>query len=100
MAKTQDSLTLHLPPLLLTAEQVEAYSLPPAPAKRSDSRAAAFIAKHGDRAVELDALPPNVLQDLVREALEENVDKSEWERHQDLEEQDQAELQRIIAARS
>ena len=72
--------TIELRVLALTGAQVEAYALPPAPAKRSDTRAAAFIAEHGDRAVELDALPPDALQDLVRCAITENLDITIWER--------------------
>lgn len=46
----------------LTMEDIERYELPPNPAKRTDTRAAAFIARYGDQAVELDALPPDVLE--------------------------------------
>ena len=39
------------------------------PAKKSDSRTAAFVDEHGDMAMELDALPPDLLQELVEGAL-------------------------------
>ncbi len=45
----------------LTEQDIHDYELPPAFAKRSDSRAAAFIAEFGDVSVELDALPVKVL---------------------------------------
>jgi len=64
----------------LTAEQVTAYNLPPAMGKTTDSRASAFVARHGHLVqVELDALPPDVLHRLYREALEEFWDVSAFE---------------------
>lgn len=75
----------------LNAQQVQQYSLPPQPGKASDARAAAFVRRHGTLVqVELDALPPDVLRDLYREALDQfwdpdayqrTVDKEEAERH-------------------
>lgn len=54
----------------LNAEQVEEYDLPPQPGKETDSRAARFVEKHGELVqVELDALPPDVLRDLYRDAI-------------------------------
>jgi hypothetical protein len=47
----------------LTAEDIARYDLPPDFTKQSDSRQAAFVAKHGDVAVELDALPVDVLRE-------------------------------------
>ena len=45
----------------ITKEQIEKYNIPPAMAKKSDSRYEGFVVQHGDIAVELDALEPNVL---------------------------------------
>lgn len=84
--------------IALTRDQIEAYDLPPAPAKRSDSRAAAFMAKHGDMAVELDALPPNVLQELVRDNVEQFFDKSAFEQQAEIEREEQTKLGRLIGA--
>lgn len=47
----------------LTAADVEAYDLPPEPAKKSDTRRDAFVAEHGDVSVEIDALPVDVLRE-------------------------------------
>jgi hypothetical protein len=82
--------------LALTHEQVETYSLPPAPAKRKDPRAAAFVAKHGDMAVELDALPPDVLLQLVREGIEEYLVMSIFEEEREREAEERAKLDRLI----
>jgi len=55
--------------LALTRNQIEEYELPPMPAKRGDPRYANFVMSHGDFAVELDALPPRVLRELVDNAI-------------------------------
>lgn len=66
--------------IALNADQVEEYGLPPAMGKSTDSRARAFTARHGDLVqVELDALPPEVLQNLFEEALQDFWDVSTYE---------------------
>ena len=64
--------------IALTADQIRQYSLPPMPVKRSDARAESFMAEHGDRAVELDALDPNLLQEMVEKAILDNIDVRKW----------------------
>lgn len=61
--------------IALTMAQVEEHNPPPNPAKMSDSRAAKYVERHGDESWEVDALPPEVLRDLIREALESVVDQ-------------------------
>ena len=64
----------------LSAEQVERYDLPPQIGKATDSRASAFLARHGRLVqVELDALPPDVLRDLYATAMDRFWDVSEYE---------------------
>jgi len=64
----------------LSPEQVEEYALPPQPGKATDSRAAAFVARHGELVqVEVDALPPETLRDLFAEAVEPFWDVSAFE---------------------
>lgn len=46
----------------LTMADVRQYNLPPDFTKATDTRRAAFVEKWGDVSVELDALPPDVLQ--------------------------------------
>jgi hypothetical protein len=58
----------------LTAQDIENYHLPPDFTKRTDTRAAAFVAKWGDMAVELDALPPDVLEKRLRSEVESRLD--------------------------
>ncbi|MCX5671212.1 MAG: hypothetical protein NTU94_07845 [Planctomycetota bacterium] len=55
-------------------EDIERYNLPPDFAKKSDTRARAFIEAHGDEAVELDALPAAVLRQRLTDAVEKRMD--------------------------
>lgn len=64
----------------LHAEQIQQYNLPPQPGKSTDARAAGFIRRHGElMQVELDALPPDVLRELYRAALDAYWDVSAYE---------------------
>ncbi|MDY0167447.1 MAG: hypothetical protein RBS80_12940 [Thermoguttaceae bacterium] len=82
----------------LTPEDIERYSLPPAMAKRSDSRARAFIAKHGDVSVELDALPTSVLRERLTAEVEARMDLYALHCIRETEERERAELVRRLSA--
>lgn len=58
----------------LTRDDIERHNLPPDPVKRSDTRAAGFLAKHGDLSVELDALPVDVLRECIVSEVEAHMD--------------------------
>lgn len=57
----------------LTMDQVEEHNPPPNPAKATDSRFNAYQARHGDESWEVDALPPNILGELIRENIRQHV---------------------------
>jgi hypothetical protein len=65
----------HFGRVALTLEQIQEHNLPPVPAKTTDSRRDAFVAVHGDMAVELDALNVRVLKSLIKEAILEFWDE-------------------------
>ena len=65
--------------LALNLDQVEAYGLPPNPAKVTDTRARGYIRQYGHDSWELDALPPEVIADLVREAVLSLRDPDLWD---------------------
>jgi hypothetical protein len=65
--------------IALTLDQVRAYNPPPNFAKESDTRFASYVRTFGTQECwELDALPPNVIVDLVREAVTALIDETEW----------------------
>ena len=49
----------------LTMNQVQTYNPPPNPAKITDSRASKYIDEYGDESWELDALEPQMLNQLI-----------------------------------
>lgn len=51
--------------IALTMKQVKRYKPPPNPTKLTDARAGGYIAKHGYDSWELDALEPQVMDDLI-----------------------------------
>jgi hypothetical protein len=61
---------VHFERVALTEEQVRRWRLPTRPTKLSDTRAKRF---DSDVSVELEAVPPNVLRDLVREVIERHM---------------------------
>jgi hypothetical protein len=67
---------IHPVKVALTAEQVEKFKLPPGGhAKQKSSRYRSFVAKYGQYVFELEAIRPDVLQQLVREAVEWVIDR-------------------------
>ena len=61
-------------PIALTKEQVKKYNPPPNPAKTSDPRAKWYISKHGVSSWEVDALSPEIMEELVERKIRENID--------------------------
>ena len=60
--------------LALNMDQIRQYNPPPNPAKITDSRAMAYIARHGYESWELDALEPRAISTLIDEAVQEHLD--------------------------
>jgi hypothetical protein len=62
--------------LAVNPEQIQAWDLPTRRSKVSDTRCKAFFAEFGDgtESVELDAIHPDLLRGLVRDAVEQHVD--------------------------
>jgi hypothetical protein len=60
--------------LAVDRKQIERWNLPTRPTKNTDSRARGFVREHGTGSVELDAIPPDALRALVREAIERHMD--------------------------
>lgn len=70
--------SVHVLRAALNMSQVRQYNLPPNPAKKTDSRAKDYIAKYGEESWELDALPPEVLTDVIRRAVSQYRDETLW----------------------
>lgn len=83
--------------IALTREQVEEHDPPPNPAKMTDPRAAQYVAEHGDTSWEVDALPPDVLNDVIREHLDELVDDELMEAVKEREDEGRELLRKAVA---
>jgi len=58
----------------LTREQVIKYKLPPMIPKKSDPRYKKYVQRYGEVAVELDALHPAILRDIIRKSILKYMD--------------------------
>ena len=63
--------------IALNMDQVRTYNPPPNPAKLTDSRVGQYLADHGDKSWELDALEPSVIVDLIGDHIEPEIDDRE-----------------------
>lgn len=82
--------------LALTMDQIAEHNPPPNPAKMSDPRAADYVAKHGNESWEVDALGPDVLDRIIRDAFEGLVDRGLMRAIVRKEERDKAQLRRAV----
>jgi hypothetical protein len=69
----------------LEPSQIRYFDLPTRPGKSSDSRHAKFAERYGDASVELDALPPDELERVVRHMILRNIDRETWRRTAEIE---------------
>jgi hypothetical protein len=94
-------LDIQVRPVVLTAEQVAEYRLPRIPIKASEKRAARFEDRHGEGAVELDALEalhPGLLRGILVREIERYYDPDLQRRVWDVEGEIDAELTEATAA--
>ena len=80
----------------LTRDDVTRYNLPPDFTKATDTRRAAFVAKHGDISVELDALPAAVLRSRLVTEIESRLDLDALAEVKQLERADRRRLESIL----
>lgn len=71
--------------MALTHDDIIKHDLPPDFAKKTDTRARGFIAKHGDISVELDALPIEILKNRIIEGVKAYIDLKALQRVKELE---------------
>lgn len=76
----------------LTAAQVQAYGLPTAPAKASDTRSRGWKGE----TCQLEALPPDIIAGMVRDAIERHFDFDQMADDRAAEEEEREEIQRLL----
>lgn len=78
--------------LALNMDQIREYSLPPNPAKTTDSRFQSYVQIYGHESWELDALEPTVLVALIQQNIRSVLDADVFERAKAIQEKGRAEL--------
>lgn len=90
-------ISLEIEKVALTFEDIERYQLPRNPAKKTDTRAKAFIEKHGDISVELDALPLPILQNRIKDSIHANMDIKALLHVIQLQQREREQLEKMLA---
>ena len=78
--------------IALNRDQIDLYSPPPNPTKVTDSRAAAYMAEHGNESWELDALDPTEMESLIERTILSFRDEKKWAAQERLEQEGQDSL--------
>jgi hypothetical protein len=86
---------IHFERVAVNPDQIHAWSLPIRPTKTSDTRSRTF---HGE-SVEVDAIPPTTLRELVEPRIQQHVDHGTLELTLRVEEEERATLARFAASR-
>ena len=81
--------------IALTTQQVQTFNPPPNPAKITDPRAKWYIEEHGDVSWEVDALPPEILLQLLESEIKLRIDLTLYEEQLEQEQQDIDRLEEI-----
>ncbi len=71
--------------IALNMEQIEKYNPPPNPAKMDDTRYIGYVDIYGENSWELDALDPEVLEQLISDTISKLLIKERWENSKKLE---------------
>lgn len=67
--------TCYFKRIAITKDQIEKYNPPPNPAKMTDTRAINYIKEHGRVSWEVDAIKPEIMQEIVENYILECLDK-------------------------
>jgi hypothetical protein len=89
---------LHVERIAVTEDQIQRYSLPTRPTKKSRRKGATYYElTHGPVSVELDAFPPNELRQIVSERIERHMDPWQLEKMRMVEREEREGLARLLA---
>ncbi|MBV8134762.1 MAG: hypothetical protein JO121_03835 [Deltaproteobacteria bacterium] len=93
LRETAPDAKIHFQRLAVTPQQIRRWNLPTRPTKTTDSRAKKFKSKVS---VELDAIPPNQLRELVAKAIERHLPRAQFEVLRAAEESEREILQNLV----
>jgi len=75
---SNDENPLFVKSIAITEEQIEEYNAPPNHIKKTDTRAQKYLDEHGEGSWEVDALPPDALNQLLEKEIEELIDMKKY----------------------
>jgi hypothetical protein len=81
--------------LALNMDQIERLRPPPNPAKETDARFASYLRTYGDQSWELDALPPDVIDKLISDAVAGYRSEGQWRHDLAAEETEREHLEKV-----
>lgn len=87
----------HWKRLAVEPHHFDEFNIIPLAAKKKDTRFARFKAEYGERCAEVEAVPADVLRDMVRDAIEQHIPQGEWERLQRIEAQEKEDFNGVLA---
>jgi hypothetical protein len=82
--------------LAVNRQQIDRWNLPTRPTKTSDTRARRFRQVHGTDSVELDAIPPDELRRLVKDAIDSHMEPWRLEQFRMVEREEQQTLKSMF----
>jgi len=82
--------------IALTMDQIEEHNPPPNPAKTTDARFEGYREQYGEESWELDALPPDVLNETIKRNLTPFIDEDAWDAGTENEEAERERLRVIV----
>jgi hypothetical protein len=80
LSSTRMSELFQLKRMALTYDQVKEFDLAPNPTKMADARSPKYVQEFGDECWELDALPPDAFEEIVKDAILDNIDEKAWDK--------------------
>ncbi len=92
---------VHVERIAVTEEQIEDLALPTRPTKRSRRKGpTSYELSHGPVSVELDAMPPNALREIIAEHIEQHMDPWKLEQMRMVEQQEREGLAWLLSGGS
>ena len=91
-----DMCPLSIKRIAITEEQIEEYNAPPNHIKKTDTRASGYLEEHGEGSWEVDAIPPEALNQLLEQEIEKIIDMKKYNKIIKEEEEDKKELSKKL----
>lgn len=89
--------TVEVERIALLMDQIDKYNPPPNPAKITDSRCQGYIDNYGEESWELDALEPQVITELISDAVANYTHFARWEKQKKIQTNHRKDMKKVVA---